>query len=47
MKKIWEELRPIKRDLLPEDIANVAAFLGSEEAVYVNGQILQLDGGMT
>jgi 3-oxoacyl-[acyl-carrier protein] reductase len=47
MKKIWDELRPIKRDLLPEDIANVAAFLGSEESAYVNGQILQLDGGMT
>ena len=28
------------------DIANVAAFLVSEEASYVTGQIIDVDGGL-
>ena len=30
----------------PEDIANCAAFLASDEAVYITGQVIQVDGGM-
>ncbi len=30
----------------PEDIANCVAFLASEEAAYITGQVLQVDGGM-
>jgi 3-oxoacyl-[acyl-carrier protein] reductase len=30
----------------PEDVAHAVAFLTSEEAAYVNGQILGVDGGM-
>jgi len=30
----------------PEDVAGVAAFLASEEARYLTGQVLVLDGGM-
>ncbi len=36
---------PIGRLGLPEDIANVIAFLCSEEASYVTGQVLYVDGG--
>lgn len=47
---------PIKNDLLnkiplkrlgqPEDIANAVKFLVSEEANYITGQVLTVDGGM-
>ena len=29
----------------PEDVANVVAFLASEEARYITGQSLLIDGG--
>ena len=31
----------------PKDIANVYAFLASDEAAYINGHTLSVDGGMT
>ena len=36
---------PFGRVCQPEDIANVAAFLCSDEGSYVNGQIIYVDGG--
>ena len=38
---------PLKRLGTPEDIAAAAAFLLSDEASWITGQILTLDGGMT
>jgi NAD(P)-dependent dehydrogenase (short-subunit alcohol dehydrogenase family) len=38
---------PLRRAGTPEEIATVAAFLLSEEASYVTGQILSADGGAT
>ena len=38
---------PLRRDGRPEDIANAAVFLASEEASYVNGHNLVVDGGYT
>lgn len=38
---------PIRRLGLPEDIANAVAFLVSDEASYITGQILTVDGGLT
>jgi meso-butanediol dehydrogenase/(S,S)-butanediol dehydrogenase/diacetyl reductase len=37
---------PIGRAATPDDIAGVIAFLASEDAVFVNGVILPVDGGL-
>ena len=36
---------PLKRLGTPEDIAGLAAYLISDEASWVTGQVLGLDGG--
>lgn len=38
---------PLKRLGLPEDIGSVVAFLLSEDAAWLTGQILVVDGGVT
>lgn len=38
---------PVGRLGEPKEIANVYAFLSSEEASYINGHTLSVDGGMT
>lgn len=38
---------PLKRLGTPADIANAALFLASEEAAYITGQTLIIDGGQT
>ncbi len=37
---------PLKRLGNPEDVANAVAFLASEEASYITGQVINVDGGM-
>jgi len=36
---------PIGRPAVPQDIANVAAFLASSDSDYITGQTLNIDGG--
>ena len=38
---------PVGRLGKPEDITNAFCFLASDEAAYVNGAVLSVDGGMT
>ena len=37
---------PLKRLGRPEDVANVVAFLATDEAAYITGQVINVDGGM-
>ena len=41
------ERHPLKRFGQPEDLAKMAAFLLSENASWISGQILHVDGGMS
>jgi 3-oxoacyl-[acyl-carrier protein] reductase len=36
----------LKRIGTPEDIARVVSFLASEDADYMTGQVISVDGGM-
>lgn len=45
-KKQMLSMIPAGRIGRPEDVANAAAFLAGEEAAYITGQVLCVDGGM-
>jgi 3-oxoacyl-[acyl-carrier protein] reductase len=42
----WASKIPLKRGGTPEDVANVALFLASDLSSYVNGQVINVCGGM-
>ena len=37
---------PMKRRGTPEDVANAICFLASDDASYITGEVLRVDGGM-
>jgi 3-oxoacyl-[acyl-carrier protein] reductase len=48
--KVLQQMRddvPLRRLGRPEEIANVYAFLASDEASYVNGAVIEVAGGLT
>ncbi|MFP5253585.1 MAG: 3-oxoacyl-ACP reductase FabG [Actinomycetes bacterium] len=44
-RKMAAEANPVRRVGYPEDIAAAAAFLCSDEASFITGQVLYVDGG--
>ena len=46
VKKQWAAQIPLRRGGTPEDVANVATFLGSALSSYVTGQAVHVCGGM-
>ncbi|MEO7852038.1 MAG: SDR family NAD(P)-dependent oxidoreductase [Rubrivivax sp.] len=40
-------LNPLRRAAQPEELAQVAVFLASDQASYVNGQAIVVDGGLS
>lgn len=46
MEKVGR-LNPLRRAAQPEELAQVALFLASDQASYVNGQAIAVDGGLS
>lgn len=44
LDKVNENI-PLKRHALPEEVAGLFAFLASDEAAYITGQQIPIDGG--
>ena len=40
-------LNPLRRGAQPEELANVALFLASDQSSYINGQAIAVDGGLS
>ena len=47
MKAAFMDIQNVPRLGKPDDIAEMALFLASDESAYVNGQLYQVNGGMT
>ena len=47
IKPVLSLMQPIPRAGTPEDIANTACFLASDEASFISGQAIVVDGGLT
>jgi NAD(P)-dependent dehydrogenase (short-subunit alcohol dehydrogenase family) len=45
--RLFELQYPVRRTGVPEDIANAIAFLCSDDASFITGVILPVDGGLT
>ncbi|MEO0129407.1 MAG: 3-oxoacyl-[acyl-carrier-protein] reductase [candidate division WOR-3 bacterium] len=46
IKQAYFKLIPLGRFGKPEDVANLALFLASDQADYITGQVIAIDGGM-
>ena len=47
MMQAINERIPLRRHAQPEEIASLFAFLASDEARYITGQVIVIDGGET
>lgn len=47
VREEWVKTIPLRRAGNPEDVANVALFLGSDLSGYITGQVISVCGGMS
>ncbi len=47
MAPVWDSNKPLKRDGVPEDVAQAALFLASDRAAQITGVVLPIDGGIS
>jgi 3-oxoacyl-[acyl-carrier protein] reductase len=45
-RELWESRIPLRRLGTPDDVAAAVCFLASDEAAYITGQVLAVNGGM-
>ena len=43
---LMREKTPLKRLGKPDDVANTLLFLSSDEASFINGAVISVDGGL-
>ncbi len=46
VKKSYVNATPVKRMGEPEDVASAVAFLASDEASFITGEVIRVDGGL-
>ena len=46
-KNAFLQVIPLKRGCKPQEVAGLVAFLASDKANYITGQVIAIDGGMT
>jgi len=46
VRKAYLEIIPLKKFGLPKDVANAVKFLLSDDAAYITGQVVSVNGGM-
>ncbi|MDG2405143.1 MAG: SDR family oxidoreductase [Paracoccaceae bacterium] len=44
-RQLWYDQLPIQRYAKPEEVAQSVSFLASDSALFINGHILNVDGG--
>ncbi|SLN61394.1 3-oxoacyl-[acyl-carrier-protein] reductase FabG [Roseovarius albus] len=44
-RQLWHDQTPIKRYATTQEVADAVCFLASEQAAFINGHILNVDGG--